>query len=95
MARNPVLDAYGGFLKTNFPGSRVTEIGLNGDDDDEKKKRGTSLPAGWQQYADLMQSGKVGEGFQRALEGSGPVTESPSLLESMNLEEGFEGCKVA
>ena len=45
MARNPVLDAYGGFLKTNFPGSRVTEIGLNGDDDDEKKERKEKLEA--------------------------------------------------
>jgi len=59
MARNPVLDAYGGFLKTNFPGSRVTEIGLNGDDDDEKKKKGTSLPAGFGgigRISDFMQN---------------------------------------
>ena len=59
MARNPVLDAYGGFLKTNFPGSRVTEIGLNGDDDDEKKEKGTSLPAGFGgigRISDFMQN---------------------------------------
>ena len=52
---------------------------------------GTGVPAGWQAYVDLMQSGKVEEGLQRAWEGSGPVTESPSLLERMNLGEKYFG----
>ena len=52
---------------------------------------GTGVPAGWQAYVDLMQSGEVEEGLRRAWEGSGPVTESPSLLERMNLGEKYFG----
>jgi len=53
--------------------------------------RGTGVPPGWQPYVDLMQSGKIGEGWQRALEGSGPFTESPSFLERRNLGEKYFG----
>jgi hypothetical protein len=54
MARNPVLDASLGYLKTNFPGSRITAFNNGGDDDDKKKNglgttaRGTVVPDTYQ-----------------------------------------------